>query len=137
MKVYEGMFLLKAGEAAVDSQIDVVKGIIEKRKGIVREISKWDDRKLAYEIGKDKRGLYILSYFEAPPEAVSQIRRDCRLSEEVIRVLIVNTEKYKEAEAAPSEPQEEKSSGKGTVADELPQEPVSEAGISHETDKAE
>ena len=72
MKAYEGMFLLKAGETAADAKIEAVKGIIEKRKGVVREIKKWDERKLAYDIGKDKRGLYILSYFEGPSEVVDQ-----------------------------------------------------------------
>jgi len=27
---------------------------------------KWDERRLAYEIKKQKRGLYILCYFKAP-----------------------------------------------------------------------
>jgi len=136
LKVYEGMFLLRAGEAAADSQIDVVRGIIEKQKGVIREIRKWDERKLAYEIGKHKRGLYVLSYFEAPPEAIDQIRKECRLSEEVIRVLIVNVEKHKRAEEVATEPQK-KESREGTAPEAPPQEVISEARVADETKEAE
>ena len=134
MKVYEGMFLLKAGEAAADSQIDVVKGIIEKRKGVIREIRKWDERKLAYDIGKNKRGLYVLSYFEGPPEAIDQIRRDCSLSEEVIRVLIVTAEKYKKAEEVLPEPQK-KELQEGAAPEAPPQKATSDSGVPHETNE--
>ena len=49
---------------------------------------KWDDRRLAYEIDKQKRGVYILSYVNCPVDQISHIERDAQISERVLRVLI-------------------------------------------------
>ena len=112
MSVYEGMFLLKSGDVGQgpDAHVDVVKGMLEKRNGVVKEIAKWDERRLAYDIGPHKRGVYVLAYFEAPADAIDRIKRDCKLSEEVIRVLILTAEKYVAKEQAPAEPAPEKPS---------------------------
>jgi small subunit ribosomal protein S6 len=98
------MFLLKSGETSLgaEAHCDVVRGVIEKREGAVKEIKVWDDRKLAYEIGRHKRGVYVLTYFEAPEDAIAQVKRDCTLSEDILRVLILRADGYakKEPEAA-------------------------------------
>src|SRR5205823_5441403 len=53
---------------------------------------KWDERRLAYEIKKQKRGLYILAYFKAPGGSLSHIERDCNLSEKILRVLLLRAD---------------------------------------------
>ncbi len=88
---YEGMFLFGTGFTAnVDGALDIIRGFIEKHGGKIHILRKWDDRKLAYEIAKQQRGLYVLAYFNAPTAAVAQIERDCRLSDEVLRALILD-----------------------------------------------
>jgi len=86
---YEGMFLFDptfAGEQAnIDSALDHVMG---RAGGVVMRSGKWDERKLAYEIDKRKRGCYVLVYFKAPPESIPGIERDCRLHNDILRVLI-------------------------------------------------
>jgi len=120
LKLYEGMFLLKTGDIAGGSHLDLVKGIIEKREGVVKEIRKWDERKLAYEIDRNRRGLYILAYFEAPQDSIPQIKRDCALSENVLRLLILRADDYSKrlavSEGAPEagqppQPKEESAEG--------------------------
>ena len=51
---YEGMFLLP-GSAEVDASLTRVRGIIEKHGGSILTIKKWDERRLTYEIKKQKR----------------------------------------------------------------------------------
>ena len=104
MKVYEGMFLWRTGDI---NHLDIVRGIIEKRKGVVKEIDKWDERRLSYEIDRNKRGFYVLAYFEAPQEAVAQIKRDCVLSEDVLRVLILRALTYEKKEELATASKEE------------------------------
>ena len=88
---YEGMFLFgTAATSNVDGALDTVRGFIEKHGGRIHVLKKWDDRKLAYEIKKQQRGLYVLAFFEAPTAAITAIDRDCRLSEDVIRALILD-----------------------------------------------
>lgn len=88
---YEGMFLFgTAATANVDGAMGTIRGFIEKHGGNIHILKKWDDRKLAYEIAKQQRGLYILAYFNAPTSAVTQIERECRLSDDVLRALILD-----------------------------------------------
>jgi small subunit ribosomal protein S6 len=110
---YEGMFLLPAGD--VEAAIKLVRGVIEKHAGTIMVIKKWDERKLAYEIGTHKRGLYILAYFSAPGSIVAQIERDVTLSENILRVLVtkadhMNVEEMNKVEPQPIQPREERPS---------------------------
>jgi small subunit ribosomal protein S6 len=112
---YEAMFLLPAPAAAeVDASIKLVQGIIERHKGSILVIKKWDERKLTYEIKKQKRGLYVIAYFNAPGDAIAAIERDVNLSEDVLRVLVtdaehLNKEEMEAVEPQPIQPREERS----------------------------
>lgn len=102
---YEGMFLFPAGQVDPDAAVSQVRGIIERHHGKVLVLKKWDERKLAYEIRKHKRGLYVLCYFTAPGSAVSAITRDVQLSDDLLRVLITDASHLNEEEMAAVEPQ--------------------------------
>jgi len=89
--IYEGMFLLDSGRAAKDWEGTkaLVDGVLERygAKPILRD--RWDERKLAYTIKRQKRGTYYLNYFDASGDAVTQIRRDLTLTDGVLRLLIL------------------------------------------------
>jgi ribosomal protein S6 len=61
---------------------------------------KFDERKLAYEIARRKRGTYVLAYFDAPPERINDMERDLRLSELILRGLVLRAEKITEERLA-------------------------------------
>jgi small subunit ribosomal protein S6 len=89
--IYEGMFLLDSGRAAKDWEGTkaLVDSVLERygAKPILRD--RWDERKLAYTIKRQKRGTYYLNYFEAGGDAVTNIRRDLTLTEGVLRFLVL------------------------------------------------
>ena len=93
-KLYEAMFLVDSAEAAGDW--DGVNGTIRKilgRAGAeIVSIRKWDERKLAYDINGKSRGTYILCYFRVDGGRIREIERDVRLSERIMRVLILCAE---------------------------------------------
>ena len=68
-------------------------------------LKKWDERKLAYEMEKQKRGLYVLCYFRNDGTGITGLERDVRLSEQVLRVLITRADHVNETEMAAVEPQ--------------------------------
>jgi len=111
---YEAMFLLGASTSAEPEKgIEICRGIIERHGGQIMVIKKWDERKLAYEISGQKRGTYVISYFTAPGAAVSAIERDVKLSEEVLRVLVLkadhlNLDEMKSVEPQPIQVREER-----------------------------
>ena len=90
MAIYEGMFLLDSGRAAKDwaGTEALVTQVLERygAKFVLKD--RWDERKLAYPIKKQKRGTYYLCYFEAPGPALAEIRRDLTLTEGVLRFLV-------------------------------------------------
>jgi small subunit ribosomal protein S6 len=55
----------------------------------IERVERWDERKLAYPMGKSKRGIYILVYFRSDGSAIDEIRAVFNLSEDVLRVLIL------------------------------------------------
>jgi small subunit ribosomal protein S6 len=103
---YEAMFLLGSGHASdLDAATKLVRGMVERHEGKPIVLKKWDERKLAYEIRGEKRGLYIICYFTAPAEAVAPITRDVELSDDVLRVIITKADHLNAEEMAAVEPQ--------------------------------
>ena len=102
---YEGMFLLGPSGAEPEKAIAIVKAMVEKHGGTIQVIKKWDERKLAYEVGKQKRGTYIIAFFKADGQNVTALERDVKLSEEVLRALITRAYHLNETEMAAVEPQ--------------------------------
>ena len=103
---YEAMFLFGQSAAAdLEHATQTVRQMIERHSGQVLVLKKWDERKLAYEIKGNKRGTYIISYFKAPGDAVTQIERDVNLSEEVLRVMVTRADHLNQQEMDAVEPQ--------------------------------
>lgn len=90
---YEAMFLLSQSVAAdLGGAVEHLRSIIGKAGASLIAMRKWDERRLAYEIDKQKRGTYILAYFSCDSSKVSGIERDCNLSEQVLRTLILRVD---------------------------------------------
>ena len=91
MSLYEGMFLMDNRQANRDwdGSLEKLTGILAKHGATVVRSLKWGEHKLAYEIKKRRRGTYVLVYFEAAEDAVSDIHRECELSELVHRALVL------------------------------------------------
>jgi len=91
--IYEGLFLFpQSATANLQGAVDHIKGILEKAGATIKTFSKWDDRRLAYEIDGNKRGVYFLAYFNAPASAMSIIERQCNQSEDVLRTMITKAD---------------------------------------------
>lgn len=103
---YEAMFVLPgAAGSNVEGAIELVKGVVERHQGKILVIKKWDERKLAYELGGQKRGLYIIAFFHAPGLAIVGIERDVSLSDQILRVLVTRAAHLNPQEMAAVEPQ--------------------------------
>ena len=97
--VYEVMFL--ANQAAAASFGDLVahiNHIIDRANGEVIAMKKWDERRLAFEIDKQKRGVYILAYLSCPTDMVAHLERDVQISDQILRVLVTSAEHLTEEE---------------------------------------
>jgi len=93
-KLYEGMFLIDSSLTGADWDgiIATIRTILEKAEAEIVSIEKWDDRRLAYDIKGKSRGTYILSYFRVDGGKIQDIEKSVRLSEKIMRVLILSGE---------------------------------------------
>ncbi|NBX37532.1 MAG: 30S ribosomal protein S6 [Planctomycetes bacterium] len=90
---YEGLFLFPQSVTAdLDAATEHVRESITRHGGEVVSLVKWDERKLAFDIRGNKRGVYFLAYFNAPSSIIAAIDRDCNLSERMLRALIVRAD---------------------------------------------
>lgn len=93
MNTYEAMFLFDPAAAGDWERTEAeVKRLMERATAELLYCRKWDERRLAYEIDKRKRGIYVLTYFNAPPEKIVDMERDVQLSEMILRVLVLRAD---------------------------------------------
>ncbi len=90
---YELLFIIHPDlENTIESVLTKTRSQIEKRGGKITYEENWGKRKLAYEIKKCDVGIYLLWFFDAPTNSLQKIEKDIRLSEEIIRYIIIRAE---------------------------------------------
>lgn len=93
MRQYEAMFIFEPTFASDPRNVEnELQRIMERAGAEIITWAKWDERKLAYEIERNKRGLYVLVFFRVDPERTVGIERDCRLAENILRILITRAD---------------------------------------------
>ncbi len=144
-KLYEGMFLVDSSKAGADWDgiIAAIRTILEKAGAEIDSIRKWDDRRLAYDIKGKSRGTYILSYFRVDGGRIKDIEKAVRLSEKIMRVLILSAERLsqedieKDTPATKAEMEKEKRKVAKETAQEDETDQVSAPEEAEEAEKAE
>lgn len=98
--VYETMYILRP-----DLNDEQVEQAIAKYENLVREqgaeniqIQNRGKRRLAYEINRQRDGIYIQLNYTGPGNIIAPLERAMRLSEEVIRYMTIKQE-VKEVQA--------------------------------------
>lgn len=71
---------------------DRLNQVIANQSGTVTTTEIWGRRTLAYPIGKNFEGIYVLERFQMPPTGTEEVDRLLRLSENVIRYLLIRTD---------------------------------------------
>ena len=75
----------------------------------VSKVVRWERRRLAYPIRQKREGTYIIMELRAQPPAVQEVTRQLKLSERVLRHMVLRLE---EARPAEEKPREEEGEGK-------------------------
>lgn len=100
MRQYEAMYIVDAElpEEQLDAVVEKFKKVVTDNGGVVSDAGKWEQgrRRLAYEIQGRREGMYILMHFEAPADLPKELDRVFRISDDVLRHLIVLKEESKQ-----------------------------------------
>ena len=86
------MALIVDTQVDADATINRYASLLADQGAAVVNVDRWGVRRLAYEIQKRQQGDYTFFYFEADPGAIADVERACRLDEDVLRHLILQTE---------------------------------------------
>jgi small subunit ribosomal protein S6 len=84
---YETIFILRPDLAtdAISAVNTKVRGLVEGNGGKLLKIENWGRRKLAYEVKKQLKGIYLFWRYLGDPGLVEEVERNLRLSDQVIR----------------------------------------------------
>lgn len=94
MNMYESIFIMKPSISDEDVQKTIVKmeGIVKQGAEIIA-VENWGKKKLAYEVAKEKRGVYVLLRFQGKGDNISELERNYRIDDNVIKFLTVKLDK--------------------------------------------
>jgi len=91
LRDYELIVILspELAEEDVPAAIDRLSQLIADRGGEVKDVNRWGRRKLAYPIKKHVEGSYLITQVRLDPNRASDVEAGLRISEEVLRHLLV------------------------------------------------
>lgn len=94
MRKYELMIVFRPqlDEETIDAALNRYTEIITGAGGEVTNVDKWGKRRLAYEIDKNTEGYYVVMNFTATTEAINELDRILKITDEPIRHLLVRDE---------------------------------------------
>lgn len=93
MNKYESIFIVNS-----NLEEDTIKATIEKIKNLIEAnatldgIDEWGNRRLSYEVKKQKEGFYVLANFTSDPEFIKELERIYRITDEIIKYIIIKKE---------------------------------------------
>jgi small subunit ribosomal protein S6 len=92
--VYEGMFILDSNRFGRDPETvsNQIPAMIEKLGGEMLVSRLWEERRLAYPIKGQRKGTYWLTYFRLESGKLGDLRRQCQITEDIVRVLFLKVE---------------------------------------------
>jgi small subunit ribosomal protein S6 len=94
MRNYELIFIIHPDldETAATETVEKVSGWISESGGSVDKVDLWGKRQLAYPIRKQKDGQYVLIQAQMDPSFGTELERNLRFQEPVMRFLLTKVE---------------------------------------------
>ena len=94
MRRYEMMVLMldRLDEESAIAAFEKAKKVLADQGGNLLEDAWWGKRKLGYEIEKRDHGFYGVLDFEATSEAVAELERQLKISDDITRFKTVRPE---------------------------------------------
>ncbi|MFT4127110.1 MAG: 30S ribosomal protein S6 [Gordonia sp. (in: high G+C Gram-positive bacteria)] len=91
MRHYELMVILDPSldERTVAPSLDTFLNVVRKDGGKIDKVDIWGKRRLAFEIAKHSEGIYAVIDINAEPQTVSELDRQLKLNESVLRTKVL------------------------------------------------
>ncbi|MBT6283730.1 MAG: 30S ribosomal protein S6 [Rhodospirillaceae bacterium] len=98
MPLYESVYIARPDISATQVETltaDMTK-ILEENGGKVTKDEYWGLKSLAYRIKKNRKGHYSLMNIDAPAAALTEMERNMRLHEDVLRYMSIRVDEHEE-----------------------------------------
>jgi len=94
LRTYELVYIVKpeATEELIASIHEQVEQTTQRMGGSLSKTENWGRRKLAYEIKRQKEGVYVLEVIEGTGELMKELDRRLKVVDQVIRHLVVRVD---------------------------------------------
>lgn len=95
MRIYEIVYIFdpQLDEAAIGAKMDRFHDLVTGTDGAeVIEVDHWGARQLAYPIGGQQLGYYVVAHVRCAPEALTEFERVLKLDNDLLRFLVVVNE---------------------------------------------
>lgn len=91
MNKYESIYILnpEMEEEATKAMIEKFSTLITTGGGEVEKVDEWGKRRLAYPIEDFREGYYVLMNFNSDPQFPTELERNYKITDEVIRYIII------------------------------------------------
>lgn len=121
MRNYETLYIVRPELSEEEQQAVAQKfaDVVTQAGGEVTKLDIWGKRRLAYEVKKLREGIYILMQFRGESQVAQELERLLKITDEVIRQLVVRLE-----DDLPVEEEEERPAGEAEQAEEPADETV-------------
>ena len=95
VRAYELMVIYAPNldEEGLEAQIDRTKELIVNIGGEIEKVDTWGKRRFAYEINDNTEGFYVVIDFKAEGGTTSEVERILKITDEVVRYLLVRRNK--------------------------------------------
>ena len=93
MRKYEIVFIIKPlEEEATNAVIEKFEKLIAANGGKIDKEDRWGKKRLAYEIKKEAEGFYVIFYVTCDSKCVNECDRVMKITEEILKHMIVRSE---------------------------------------------
>jgi small subunit ribosomal protein S6 len=94
MRKYEVMYIIRPNieEEAQKALVERFNNVLTENGAELTNVKEWGKRRLAYEINDFRDGYYMLVNVSAPATAVQEFDRLAKISEDIIRHIVVSQE---------------------------------------------
>lgn len=101
MNIYEKVMILdpRLDENGVEDILKKVNDIITRNGGEILKREDWGVKKLAYELNKYQKGHYILLLFKSVASAIPELERLAKVTEQIVKIMVVKIKKKRHIEA--------------------------------------
>src|SRR3954462_3362107 len=103
VRQYELVYILppETTEQQATELHDQVASVVTRMNGQIEKTENWGRRKLAYEIGHHKEGVYVLEVINGDGELMKELDRRLKVIDQVFRHMIVRVDEEKKVVERP------------------------------------